>query len=472
MMLKSDEIRKYIEDFWEKEIIPEMMEYIKIPNKSPAFDSDWEKNGYMDDVLELVLKWIEKHKPDTLKVSVKKIEGRTPLIILDYPGTKDGNILMYGHLDKQPEMEGWRESTGPWTPLLENDKLYGRGGADDGYAVFAVMATILALRKFNLDHAGITGIIEFSEESGSPDLPAYLNEFENEIGKPDLVVCLDSGAGNYDQFWMTTSLRGLIGVSVRIDVLNEGVHSGGASGLVPSSFRILRQLLSRIEDEYTGKIKIDEFYTEIPEYRKEDMEDCVNVLGEEIISVFPWFESMEPSTQNLTEALKKLTWEPTLSVVGVSGAPDVDNAGNVLRPYTEVKLSLRLPPTVDSKSAQEKLKTILLDNPPYNAKITLDFEEPADGWSAPEMSEDLSNSVNDASVKWFGKPAVSMGEGGTIPFMAMLGEKYPAAQFVITGVLGPESNAHGPNEFLHIPFVKVLNCCIVDIVKNYKPNTG
>lgn len=467
--MESSELKFFIEKFWDDEIIPKMKEYIKIPNKSPSFDPSWEQNGYMDDVLNLIINWINKHKPDSLKVKVKQLPGRTPIIILDYPGSIDDKILMYGHLDKQPEMDGWREGTGPWNPIIENNRLYGRGGADDGYAVFAIMAGIIALEKFNLDHPRIIALIEFSEESGSPDLPYYLSELKEEIGKPDLVICLDSGAGNYEQFWMTTSLRGMIGATLRIDVLTEGIHSGGGSGLVPSSFRILRQLLSRIEDEETGKLLIKEFYSHIPSYRIVDIKDCVNVLGKDIISGFPWYENMNPTTDDISEAVIKLTWEPTLSFVGMGGIPEIKNAGNVLRPYTEVKLSLRLPPLVNAELAQVKLKDVLLENPPYNSNISLKFEEPANGWNAPEMSSELKLNVNNASKTWYGKPAVCMGEGGTIPFMAMLGEKYPKAQFIITGVLGPESNAHGPNEFLHIPYVKALNCCIVDIVNNYKP---
>ena len=466
--MKSDKIIKHIHNFWDNEIVPTLVEYIKIPNKSPSFDPDWEKHGHMHKVLELAVQWTEINKPDGSVITVKNSPGRTPLLLLDIPGTKEGNILMYGHLDKQPEMEGWIDDLGPWKPVIKDEKLYGRGGADDGYALFASVASINALKEQNIDHPRILVLIEFSEESGSPDLPHYMDLCSEIIGAPNLVICLDSGAGDYKRFWTTTSLRGLIGLKMKVEVLKEGVHSGGASGHVPSSFRIARSLLSRLENEKTGEILIDELNTEIPNYRIQETKNLVSILNNEVVEEFPWKNDMKPSTDDNIEGVLRRTWKPAVSIVGVDGIPSTANAGNVLRPYTTLQLSMRIPPTTNAKKAVSAMKKTLSENIPYDATVEIKFEKAGEGWNAPESKPWLLEAINKASKEYFGQMACSMGEGGSIPFMGMLGKQFPEAQFVITGVLGPKSNAHGPNEFLHIPFAKRLTCCISSINAEYK----
>ena len=466
--MNSENLKKQIHDFWDSEIVPTLVDYIKIPNKSPSFDPDWEKHGHMDKVLNLAANWTEKNKPVGSEMIIKKSPERTPLLLLDIPGTKEGNILMYGHLDKQPEMEGWNDDLGPWKPVIKDEKLYGRGGADDGYALFASIASINALKEQKIDHPRILVLIEFSEESGSPDLPHYMDLCSDIIGSPDLVICLDSGAGDYKRFWTTTSLRGLIGLKMKVSVLKEGVHSGGASGHVPSSFRIARSLLSRLEDEKTGEILLEELNTEIPNYRIEETKNLVSILGNEVVEEFPWKNGMKPSTDDNVEGVLRRTWRPALSIVGSDGMPSTANAGNVLRPYTTLQLSMRIPPMVDPKKAVDAIEKILKDDIPYGASIELEFEEAAEGWNAPESKTWLLEAIEKASKKYFNQMPCTIGEGGTIPFMAMLGKQFPEAQFVITGVLGPQSNAHGPNEFLHIPFAKNLTCCISSIITDFQ----
>ena len=466
--MNSENLKKQIHDFWDSEIVPTLVDYIKIPNKSPSFDPDWEKHGHMDKVLNLAANWTEKNKPVGSEMIIKKSPGRTPLLLLDIPGTKEGNILMYGHLDKQPEMEGWNKDLGPWKPVIKDEKLYGRGGADDGYALFASIASINALKEQKIDHPRILVLIEFSEESGSPDLPHYMDLCSDIIGSPDLVICLDSGAGDYKRFWTTTSLRGLIGLKMKVSVLKEGVHSGGASGHVPSSFRIARSLLSRLEDEKTGEILLEELNTKIPDYRKEETKNLVTILGNEVVEEFPWKNGMKPSTDDNVEGVLRRTWRPALSIVGSDGMPPTANAGNVLRPYTTLQLSMRIPPMVDPKKAVGAIEKILKDDIPYGASVELEFEEAAEGWNAPKSKTWLLDAIEKASKRYFNQMPCTIGEGGTIPFMAMLGKQFPEAQFVITGVLGPQSNAHGPNEFLHIPFAKNLTCCISSIITDFQ----
>ncbi len=467
MDLKS--LQSFVGQIWDDEVVPQLVEYIKIPNKSPMFDAQWAEHGYMDDAVRLMETWA-RGKLSALEgatLEVVRLPGRTPMIFVDVPGQADDCVLLYGHLDKQPEMTGWTQSPGPWTPLIKGDRLYGRGGADDGYALFGALSALLALRAQKIPHARCVILIEACEESGSDDLPYYVDHLSARIGKPSLVVCLDSGCGNYDQFWLTTSLRGLTGGNLRVQVLKEGVHSGDASGVVPSSFRILRQLISRLEDEQTGRIKPEAFYVDIPAQRIEQAQRSAEILGDAVYSKFPWADGMQPAASELNELVLNRTWRPQLAVTGVDGMPPLGNAGNVLRPFTAVKLSLRLPPTLDGRKAGEFLEKLLTENPPYGCTVEIDVEKASSGWNAPPLSPWLEESVAQASLRTYGAPAAYMGEGGTIPFMGMLGEKFPGAQFLITGVLGPHSNAHGPDEFLHIPTGKRVTMMAAQVIADH-----
>ncbi len=457
-------IAAYLDRKWDEDIVPQLVDYIRIPNKSPMFDPDWVAHGHMDAAVALMERWAKAQAIPGLVVEVLRLEGRTPLIYLEIPASGESigadTVLLYGHLDKQPEMTGWDADLGPWTPVLKGDRLYGRGGADDGYAIFGSLAAVMALQDQGLPHARCVILIEACEESGSYDLPVYVDHLAERIGKPSLVVCLDSGCGNYEQLWCTTSLRGLAGGNLTVKVLSEGVHSGDASGIVPSSFRVLRDLLSRLEDEATGKLKLDGLYVDVPEERREQARKVAEVLGTEVYDKFPLLPGMSPMDSDPAELVLNRSWRPALSITGADGLPPLASAGNVLRPFTAVKLSLRLPPTLDGKQAGQLLKDVLLRDPPYGAEITLELEKSSSGWNAPAQAPWLTQAIDDASQAAFGKPAVYVGEGGSIPFMGMLGEKFPGAQFMITGVLGPHSNAHGPNEFLHIPTGKHVTACV------------
>jgi acetylornithine deacetylase/succinyl-diaminopimelate desuccinylase-like protein len=469
--MDTAKIDRFVSGLWDDEIVPQLVEYIRIPNKSPMFDKDWAAHGYMDEAVKLMESWARSQSIPGMLLEVVRLEGRTPLIFIEIPasGPETGadTVLLYGHLDKQPEMTGWDSGLGPWVPVLQGDKLFGRGGADDGYAIFGSLAAIRALQEQGVPHARCVILIEACEESGSYDLPAYVDHLAERIGKPSLVVCLDSGCGNYEQLWCTTSLRGMAGGNFSVKVLSEGVHSGDASGIVPSSFRILRELISRLEDETTGKIKAEGLFVEIPQERLEQAAKVAGVLGDEVYSKFPLLPGMKPMADDLTELVLNRTWRPALSITGADGLPPLDSAGNVLRPQTAVKLSLRLPPTLDGKRGGEILKELMLRDPPYGAQVELALEKASSGWNAPALSPWLSSAIDAASQAAFGRPAMYMGEGGTIPFMGMLGEKFPGAQFMITGVLGPHSNAHGPNEFLHIPMGKRVTSCVAKVIADH-----
>jgi len=469
--MDTKKTQAYIDAVWDESILPSLHEYITIPNVSPAFDEDWATNGLLDKAVDLAADWVKSRNIPGLEMEIVRLKGRTPLLYIEIPGKSDETILLYGHLDKQPPMLPWGDGLDPYKPVVRDGKLYGRGGADDGYAVFGSLAAIEALRDQNLPHGRCVIVIEACEESGSPDLEAYIDHLKDRIGTPSLVVCLDSGCGNYDQLWVTTSLRGMISGNLKVEVLTEGVHSGDASGVVPSSFRIIRQLLDRLEDKDTGKVLPDEFYVEIPNERQGQAATAAAVLGQDLYRKFPFAGEMQPVSTDPTELLLNRTWRPQLAITGAEGLPSLVTAGNVLRPYTSVKISLRIPPRMDPEQATANLKKLLESDPPYGANVTFTPEQGAVGWDAPPLVPWLEETARSASQAFFGKEVCYMGEGGSIPFMGMLGERFPQAQFMITGLLGPNSNAHGPNEFLEIATGKKLTACISKVVMDHYNNS-
>jgi acetylornithine deacetylase/succinyl-diaminopimelate desuccinylase-like protein len=449
---------------WDESIVPQIVEYIRIPAKSPHFDPQWEAHGHIERVIRLAEAWARSQRVRGLAVEIVRLPGRTPVLFFDVPGVGERTVLLYGHLDKQPEMIGWYPGYGPWDPRIDDGKLYGRGGADDGYAVFASLAAIGALQADGVPHSRCVGVIETCEESGSYDLPAYLELLAPRMGRVDFVIGLDSGCGDYERLWATTSLRGLTGGTLSVDVLTEGVHSGDASGVVPSSFRIARKLLDRLEDSATGRVLPAVFHAAIPEERVRQAREAAAIMGNSTVGKYPFADRTQPMVSDHAEALLNRTWRPALSVIGADGFPAIADAGNVLRPRTALKLSLRLPPSVDGTTAKEALKRLLEADPPHGATARFDADEGATGWNAPPTEPWLVAAIDGASRRYYDKPAAAMGEGGTIPFMAMLGKHFPDAQFLITGVLGPHSNAHGPNEFLHVPYAKKLNACVASVI--------
>ena len=460
----------WVENLFQSSIVPTLVDYIKIPNKSMMFDPEWRAHGYMDQATEMFATWARGQLPKGATLEVVRLGERTPVIFMDIPGTggrADDTVMLYGHLDKQPEMVGWRDGLGPWTPVIEGDKLYGRGSADDGYAMFASLTAINALRRDNIPHARCVVLIEACEESGSIDLPAYIDHLAPRIGQLSLVICLDSGCANYDQLWSTTSLRGNVTGNLDVSLLTEGVHSGDGTGVIAASERVARALLDRLEDSHTGQLRPAELATAIPRQRVLQAERTAQVIGDEIFSKFPLQPGVEPVTRNVVELILNRTWRPTLAITGADGWPPIVSAGNVLRPFTRLKLSLRIPPRVDPDAAARAVKQLLETDPPYGAKVSFNDVNASAGWDAPEMAPWLDKALEAASQRHFGKPAMYMGEGGTIPFMYMLGAKFPKAQFFITGVLGPGSNAHGPNEFLHLPTARKLTLCVADVLAEH-----
>jgi len=470
--MNMERLTRYIDTAWDQSIVPALSEYIRIPNKSVHFDPQWEEHGHMQRAAELMKAWCEKHALPGMKVEIVRLPGLTPLLYIEVPASggaaarSNDCVLLYGHMDKQPEFSGWAEGLDPWTPVLRDGRLYGRGGADDGYAVFGSLLALRALADQNIPFARSVILIEATEESGSPDLPAYIDALADRIGEPSLVVCLDAECGNYDQFWCTTSLRGNLIGTLRVEVLTEGVHSGMASGIVPSSFRIARRQLERVENAETGKL-IDALWSKIPEDRLQQARAAAKTLGKGVYTKLPFSGGTRPINDDPYELLLNSNWRPTLSVTGAEGIPSLQNAGNVLRPVTALKLSFRLPPGVDGEAAGKAVKQALESDPPYGATVKFELESSMGGWNAPSTAPWLEAAIQSASRTFFGRDAMYMGVGGSIPFMGMLHEKFPSTQFLITGVLGPHSNAHGPNEFLDIATGKRVTACVAYVVAEH-----
>jgi acetylornithine deacetylase/succinyl-diaminopimelate desuccinylase-like protein len=473
--LDADTAARHVDQLWDEDILPVLHDYIRIPNVSVAYDAGWHEAGHMARATELLRQWCERHVTDSLPdatVEVHELEGRTPLLLIDVPPTDNGapgtvedgdTVMLYGHLDKQPPFTGWREGLGPWEPVRDGDRLYGRGSADDGYSTFSAVAALEAVRAAGGAHRRCVVLIEASEESGSPDLPAHLEALGDKLGEPSLVIALDSWCGDYDRLWITTSLRGLVDLTLEVQVLTEGVHSGSAGGVVPSSFGILRQLLDRVEDAASGELLLPQLHTSIPDERLRQIAATAPELGD-FSKRFPFADGTGPARGTTEQQLVARTWLPSLEVTGIEGAPPPAQAGNVLRPSTAVKLSVRIPPTADADVAIDALERRLTADPPYGARITVRRGSAEAGWHAPPELPWLAHAIDRASTASFGQAPRSLGEGGTIPFMGMLGRQFPHAQFVITGVLGPESNAHGPNEFLHVPTARRVTTAVSHIL--------
>lgn len=470
-MFLSPQAQK-IENFFREHVMETFSQYMSIPCVSPAFDSQWHDNGYIEAAITLYENFARRYAPKDAHVFVQRIDNKTPLLVIDVPArnySEHDCVLMYGHLDKQPQMTGWQEGLEPFAATMIDNRMYGRGGADDGYAMFAALAALNTSEEQGSSRARTVVVIEASEESGSPDLPVHLEVLGENLNEPlgdvSLVVCLDSGCLTYDHLWITQSLRGLLQVNVTIKVLEEGAHSGGAGGIVPSSFHIQRALLDRICTSPSGEITLDELSMTISDHVRNSAHKAAGVLKTTEAHGLAFADNVQPLHEDIAEQIIANTYLPQLEVIGIDGMPAISDAGNVLLPFTTLALSFRLPPRVDPSVAAAAVTEQLVADTPYQANVSVVIDSMASGWEAPEMQPWFSEAVAKSSQKHFGDDVHFMGEGGTIPFMAMLGETYPEAQYMVTGVLGPASNAHGPNEFLDLPCAYKVTACVVDVLQ-------
>jgi acetylornithine deacetylase/succinyl-diaminopimelate desuccinylase-like protein len=467
--------RSTVDEYWERGALDVLSDYVTIPCLSPDFDPDWESNGEMMKAAALLADWARSRPLGDHAVEIVTLPGRTPCLLVEVgasPGREGGRpALIYGHLDKQPPLGEWREGLGPYMPVREGDRLYGRGSVDDGYALFAAIGALETLSRAEVAHGRVLVLIESSEESASEDLAAYLEDLEPRFGDLALICCLDSGGPSYDRLWTTTSLRGLVDAVLRIEVLTDAIHSGIGAGVVPSSFRVLRELLDRIDDTATGDVRLQQAWVDIPPERAKEM-DALAESGLSEVQSLPIVDGLRLEADDVRGLIERGTWHAGLEVTGADGLPRIVDAGNLYRAQTTVKLSLRIPPTADASAVAAALERTLTTDPPQGARVTFTPGHAAQGWSAPAIAPWLAEAVAEASESYYGQTPCGYGVGGSIPFMAALGVKYANAQFFSTGALGADSNAHGINESLHIPTVKSLTASIAEVLAAFAAETS
>ena len=464
--MNQDKNMNFVKSYWHDAIIPSLSEFVKIPCKSQDFDPDWQKNGYLEKAAVLIADWAKKQGITGLKAEVLKIPDRVPTLFVEIPGEINETVMFYGHIDKMPESTGWEPGLDPWQPVVRGDKLYGRGTVDDGYAPYAAIAAIKALQEQKIPHARCVLFIESGEESGSPHFAEYLDKYRDRIGKPSLIVVLDSDGADYERFWRTISLRGCFSGILDIEIVKQGLHSGGVSGIVPSTFRIMRQLLDRIENKETGEVLLKSANIDIPAVYVEQARKTREIIGKSIYTNIPWVAGAAPVSFDLLTLILNNTWRQTISITGADGIPAIKDAGNVLRPNTKLKVSVRIPPRTKAVDVVKELKEKLEENPPYGASIKFNVAvDPMAGWDGlSDKANWLDNAIFEGSQLYFGKEPAGHGIGGSIGTITTMADRFPDAQLLLAGAGAPDSGAHGPDEFLHIPTAEKITCCIAHIL--------
>lgn len=472
MKINPQNTINFVNKYWDETIISALSDYVRIPCRSTFYDAEWEKNNYLKTAAEYIVQWVKQQNILGLKAEVIKLNNFAPLIFIEVAATTENNdktALLYAHYDKMPESTGWEDGLSAWNPVLRADKLYGRGAVDDGYAVFTFIAAIKAMQEQKIPHNKFVLMIEGAEESDSGGFAEYAELLRDRIGKPNFVLILDAECKDYRRLWVTTSTRGLINGFLNVEMLTVSEHSGAASGIVPSTFRIVRQILDRVEDKTTGKILLNSLQNEIPPHIVEAAKQTVSILGESIYKDFHFISGAKPVTNDLVQLILNNTWGSTLCITGAEGFPIFKDASNAIRPSTKLKLSLRLPPRVDVVKVGEEFKTILETNPPYGAKVNFTFEAPPEkAWEAKNLHATwLSKVFDEASEIFCGEKTASIGTGGGIGTLTIFDKIFPESLFLLTGCCGPNSCPHGPNEFLHIPYVKKMTCALTYVFAEF-----
>jgi len=453
---------------FDENILPGLQDFVRIDNLSPDFDPEWETNMKAENAGNHLINWAMKQGVKGMKAELVKEKGRTHLVFIEIESQGiDKTVLLYGHYDKQPPLGEWDEGLAPTKPVIKNGLLYGRGASDDGYALFAIVESVKLIQLQNKKHGRILITIESGEESGSPDLVYYLKKLSDRIKEPDLMICMDSGCKDYSTLWMTTSLRGVCAVECEVECLQESVHSGTGSGIAPDSFTVLRQLFDRLDDAKTSKV-LAPLHVEIPPYRLEDAQKLADYAKEKAVTdLVKLLPNVKPLTEDYKEIILNNTWRPTVVVTGMTGFPAAEGAGNVLRAKTKAKISIRLPPTFDHKESEKIIADILTKDPPYNSKITVKIINSGNGWAAKDLHPALKKSFSASSQFLFGRDYFNCGEGGSIPFISELAELFPKCEILVTGVLGPGSNAHCLNECLNLDYTTKMIVALAHSIHDF-----
>ncbi|CAI2368334.1 unnamed protein product [Moneuplotes crassus] len=451
--MDTEKSKKFIEDNFQSMFLDPISEFIKVPNLTPSFDPEFQTNGLIEQAIDNVKGYAESMDIPGLKFHVHNEEGRAPMALIEIPGNGKKNIMVYGHLDKQPHMEGWTEGTGPTTPTIIGDKLYGRGSTDDGYVSFATLTAVKNILDQGQEIPRIVLVLEAEEESGSKDLVYLLEKCKDIIKTPDVCLCCDSGALDYKTLWLTSSLRGSMGMNVKVSIAKDAFHSGICGGAMPETFRIANNLLDRLEDPITKRM--EKFEVEIEDRFKEEAKNIVGLVGTDLYKDFKLLEGCRPiHHDNLEEMYLNINWRPALAVCGADGLPTLSKAGNVVRASTSLRLKIRLPPSLDAKEMCDEVVKTLSEDVPFGAKIEFDDVSSGSGWVMKDLKEETSKAIHESSEEFYEKKAGLYGIGGSIPFLKTLEGIYPETEILAMGVGGNDCNIHAPDETLDIPYMK------------------
>lgn len=452
-------LKNTIEQFWLEEAQPTLMDFIRLPSKSTAFDPQWKEHGYLLQACRLAANWIQKIIPDAT-CEIIEDEGKTPCLFVEIGSNdlerQEKTIAFYGHLDKQPENEGWKDGLGPWTPYFDGEYLFGRGACDDGYSVFAMITAVETLRRSKMKHPRIVAIFETQEESGSSDLEGYLHQLKAKIGSPECFIVLDNQCGDYNRLWLNTSLRGNISGTLSVSTMSYGVHSGSFSGIVPDPFTVAMTLLGRIQHPETGEILLDTLQAQIPALRLKQIQEVSLRMGDQIWKTAPLLENVQPKYGNNDAILIQSTWKPSLTIIGIDGIPSIQNAGNVIQGSVSLRLSFRIPPGIDIDNALQSINDCFTQNIPYGCSVTWNSLEYLPGWCAPSHSVKYEKLFHDAGEQVFEEKTLACGQGASIGFIPKFEKLFPKTEIILIGVLGPQSNAHSPNEALNVLYTQKL----------------
>ena len=466
--MDTELLKKYVDKQFTLNILPNLMNFIRIPNLSPLFDPNWKTNGYLFKAANLIVSYAKSLNIKNAEINLLQDSGHTPMVFIEIPASRKNDnrtVIFYGHYDKQPYGTGWDKDKSPTNPVIVDGRLYGRGSADDGYASFSILTAIKTCQEFNCLMPRICCLFEGAEESTDADLKYYFDKLIPILG--DNVVAfipLDSGCPDYDRLWMANSLRGIVDIDVNIQTLDQESHYGPeASGIIAENLFLMRKIYDGLVDSTNGEFKLEEFKIaedKIPAIVMEQMQKEIEIVGDNFIKNIPLYEGVSPLKTDVKELMINNRWKPSCFILGIDNCPKTEDRGFGVSSGINVRMSIRIPPTVDKNKAIEALKKALSDNIYFGAQVKLGYLDYGEGVLLANMSNKVKNILNKASLEFFGNESVFTGVGGSIPFIGYFQSKYPNTDIICTGIVGSDSHEHGPNENLNIEACKKMVCVL------------
>jgi acetylornithine deacetylase/succinyl-diaminopimelate desuccinylase-like protein len=464
--MDTNSLKKYIEKQFTINVLPNLMNFIRIPNLSPLFDPNWNKNGLLLKAANLIVSYAKSLNIKNAEINLLQDSPYTPLIFIDIPASRQNDertILFYAHYDKQPYGTGWDEDKSPTNPVIIDGHLYGRGSADDGYASFSILTAIKTCQEYNCPMPRICCIFEGAEESRDVDLKYYFNKLIPVLGQNIIAfIPLDAGCSDYNRLWMTNSLRGYFDFDVNIETLQQESHYGPeASGIIAENLFLVRKLYDGIIDSTNGEFKLEEFKVDqIPAIIEEQMQKEIEVVGEDYIKNIPLYDGVSPLKSDVRELMINNRWKPTCNILGMDNCPKMEDRGFGVNPSIKVHFSMRVPPLINKDKAIDALKIALTSSTFFGAKVSLGYYEFGEGTVLANMTNRTKNVLNKASLEFFGNEMIFNGGGGSIPFITYFQSFYPNTDIICSGILGTDSHEHGPNENLNIEACKKMICVL------------